>query len=174
VVVFDFLPQLLCLLQNSSLMIHVVLDFQDPLKPYKSCNGLLGKALSGSVYQKAYSRLITDPSCLQLVPIIQWIDCTTVTGNDRFSLKPYMFTAAILQKCFGIPFKLGATMDICQKVKHQLHKTKPNCRVTTFRTIMPNYVKCCTVSQPPSHACTGFQWVQLVSLLWILFLASCM
>ncbi len=37
---------------------NVVLDFQDPLKPYKSCNGLLGKALSGSVYQKAFSYLI--------------------------------------------------------------------------------------------------------------------
>jgi hypothetical protein len=24
---------------------NVVLDFHDPLKPYKSCNGLLGKAL---------------------------------------------------------------------------------------------------------------------------------
>jgi hypothetical protein len=31
-------------------------------------------------------------------------------------------------------------------------------------------------SEPLSHACAGslFQWVQLVSLLWILFLASCM
>jgi hypothetical protein len=94
VVVFDFVPQLLRLLQNPSLMIpeNVVLDFQDPLKPYKSCNGLLGEALSGSVYQKAYSRLITNPSHQLLVPIIQWIDCTSMTGNDRFSLKPYMFT----------------------------------------------------------------------------------
>jgi hypothetical protein len=29
-------------------------------------------------------------------------------------------------------------MEICQKVKHQLHKTKPKWRVTTFKTIMPN------------------------------------
>ncbi len=77
-----------------------MLDFRDPLKPYKSCNGLLGKALSGSVYQKAYSRLITNPSCQLLVPIIQWIDCTSVTGNDRFSLKPYMFTPAIFAELF--------------------------------------------------------------------------
>ena len=37
VVVVDFVPQLLRLLQNPSLMIpeNVVLDFQDPLKPYK-------------------------------------------------------------------------------------------------------------------------------------------
>jgi hypothetical protein len=102
VVVFDFVPQLLRLLQNPTLMIpeNVVLDFQDPLKPYKSCNGLLGEALSGSVYQNAYSRLITNPSRQLLVPIIQWIDRTSVTGNDRFSLKPYMFTPAIFTESF--------------------------------------------------------------------------
>jgi hypothetical protein len=111
---------------------NVVLDFQDPLKTYKSCNGLLGKALSGSVYQNAYSGLITNPSRQLFVPIIQWIDRTSVTGNGRFS------HLLFLQNCFGAPFKLGATMDICQKIKHQLHKTKPNCRVTTFGTIMPN------------------------------------
>jgi hypothetical protein len=76
--------------------------------------------MSGSVHQKAYSRLITNPSRQLLAPIIQWIECTSVTGNDKFSLKPYMFTPAILQNRFGAPFKLGATMDICQKVKHQL------------------------------------------------------
>ena len=98
VVVFDFVPQLLRLLQNPRLMIpeNVVLDLQEPLKPYTSGNGLLSEALSGSVYQKAYARLITDPTRQLLVPIIQWIDCTSVTGNDRFSLKPYMFTPAIL------------------------------------------------------------------------------
>jgi hypothetical protein len=102
VVVFDFVPQLLRLLQNPSLMIpeNVVLDFWDPLKPYKSCIGLLGDVLSKSVYQKAYSRLITNPSCQLLVPIIQWIDCTSLTGNDRFSLRPYMFTTAILSESF--------------------------------------------------------------------------
>ena len=64
VVVFDFVPQLLRLLQNSRLMIpeNVVLDLQEPLKPYTSGNGLLSEALSGSVYQKAYARLITDPT----------------------------------------------------------------------------------------------------------------
>ena len=65
------------------------------VKPYTSGNGLLSEALSGSVYQKAYARLITDPTRQLLVPIIQWIDRTSVTGNDRFSLKPYMFTPAI-------------------------------------------------------------------------------
>ncbi len=30
----------------------------------------------------------------------------------------------ILQNCFGAQFKLGATMDICQNVKHQLQGDK--------------------------------------------------
>ena len=34
------------------------------------------------------------------VPIIQWIVCTNVTGNDRFSLKPYIFTPAIFAESF--------------------------------------------------------------------------
>jgi hypothetical protein len=122
VVVFDFVPQLLRLLQNPTLMIpeNVVLDFQDPLKPYKSCNCLLGKALSGSVYQNAYSCLITNPSCQLLVPIIQWIDHTFVTGNDRFHSNLTCSHLQYLQNHFDAPFRLGATMDICQKVKRQL------------------------------------------------------
>jgi riboflavin synthase alpha subunit len=46
----------------------------------------------------------------------------------------------------------------------------------TFGTSIPNQGKCCTVSEPPSHACVAslFQWVQLVSSLCILFIASCM
>jgi len=32
------------------------------------------------------------------VPIIQWIDRTHVTGNERFSLKPYMFSPAIFKE----------------------------------------------------------------------------
>ncbi len=48
----------------------------------------------------AYSGLITNPSRQLLVPIIQWIDRTSVTGNGRFSLKPYMFTPAIFTESF--------------------------------------------------------------------------
>ncbi len=34
------------------------------------------------------------------MPIVQWIDCTHITGNARFSLKPYMFTPAIFTEPF--------------------------------------------------------------------------
>ncbi len=81
---------------------NLAIDINDPLKPYFELehSNVLGEALSGSVYRKANNRLITDPEKQLFVPIIQWIDRTSVTGNDRFSLKPYMFTPAILTEKF--------------------------------------------------------------------------
>jgi len=72
----------------------------DPLKPNQSLGNVRGEAISGSVYRDAYNRLITDPNNQRLVPILQWIDRTHVTGNNRFSLKPYMFTPAIFKEKF--------------------------------------------------------------------------
>jgi len=98
VIAYDFVPQLLSLLQNSKIMVqdNLVIDMKNPLCPYMSPTGKLGEALSGSVYRNAYDHFISKPDRELFVPIIQWIDRTSVTGNDRFSLKPYMFTPAIL------------------------------------------------------------------------------
>jgi hypothetical protein len=41
------------------------------LQQYKSPDGRLGDALSGSVYRDAYQRMITDPKRQLFVPIIQ-------------------------------------------------------------------------------------------------------
>jgi hypothetical protein len=79
---------------------NLAIDIKDPLKPYSSPNGTLDEALSGSIYREAYNRHITKPSSQLFVPIIQWIDRTTITGNERFSLKPYMFTPAIFKETF--------------------------------------------------------------------------
>ena len=102
VICFDFVSQLLSLLQNRTVMTaeNLVIDINNPLQPYASPDNILSEALSGSVYREAYDRLITDPSKQFFVPIIQWIDRTSVTGNDRFSLKPYMFTPAIFTEKF--------------------------------------------------------------------------
>jgi hypothetical protein len=74
---------------------NLLIDIKNPLKPYESPNGRLGDALSGSVYCNAYRCMITDPIQQLFVPIIQWIDCTHITGNGRFSLKPYMVTPEV-------------------------------------------------------------------------------
>ena len=102
VITFDFVPQLLNLLQNPALMTaeKLSIDPLNPLMPYFDREGRLGDALSGSVYRDAYADLITNPNNQLFVPIIQWIDRTTVTGNDRYSLKPYMFTPAIFKEKF--------------------------------------------------------------------------
>ena len=102
VITFEFVPQLLNLLQNPALMTaeKLAIDPLNPLMPYNSPDGRLGEALSGTVYRNAYDRLITNPNRQLFVPIIQWIDRTTVTGNDRYSLKPYMFTPAIFKEKF--------------------------------------------------------------------------
>jgi hypothetical protein len=83
---------------------NLLINMADPLKPFQSPNNVRGKAISGSVYKDAYNRLITDPNNQLFVPIIQWIDRTNVTGNDQFSLKPYMFTPAIFKEKFRRTF----------------------------------------------------------------------
>ena len=102
VIAFDFVLQLVKLLQNCRIMIqdNLVLDIQNPLQKYKSPDGNIGEALSGSVYREAYSKYVKHPERKLFVPIIQWIDRTYVTGNDRFSLKPYMFSPAIFAETF--------------------------------------------------------------------------
>ena len=76
VIVFDFVPQLLRLLQNPSVMTpeNLAIDFNDPLLHYESPGNVLGEAMSGSVYRTAYERFITNPARQLFVPIIQWID----------------------------------------------------------------------------------------------------
>ena len=102
VIIFDFAPQLLYLLQNPAHMTakNLILDPQNPLQRYAPPDGSLGEACSGTVYRTAYDRLITNPATQLFVPIIQWIDRTSITGNARFSLKPYMFTPAIFTEKF--------------------------------------------------------------------------
>ena len=99
VIVFDFVPHLLRLLQNNPSVMTpenlATIDFNAPLLRYASPGNVLGEVLSSSAHRTAYKRFITNPSRQLFIPIIQWIHQTPVTGNDRFSLKPYMFTPVI-------------------------------------------------------------------------------
>ena len=73
VISYDFVPQLLSLLQDPDIMTeeNLLLDLADPLKPFKSPSKVRGKAISGLVYKEACKRLITDPKTQLFVPIIQ-------------------------------------------------------------------------------------------------------
>ena len=79
---------------------NLLIDIKDPLTVLANTNRVLSSVMSGSIYQLAYNRLITNPMRELCVPIIQWIDQTSITGNDRFSLKPYMFSPAIFTEAF--------------------------------------------------------------------------
>jgi hypothetical protein len=59
VICYDFVPQLLSILQNPEMMsgTNLVLDPNNPLAMYKPHDGRLGEALSGSVYQDMYHHL---------------------------------------------------------------------------------------------------------------------
>ncbi len=74
--------------------------------------------MSGSVYRTAYERFITNPSRQLFFPIIQWIDPTSATGNDRFSLKPYMFTPAFFTESFCQTFKAWGYHGFLPKCKN--------------------------------------------------------
>jgi hypothetical protein len=68
VICFDFVAQLLSLLQNPSIMTaeNLAIDINDPLKPYFELehSNVLGKALSGSVYRTIDLSQIQRSNCL--------------------------------------------------------------------------------------------------------------
>jgi hypothetical protein len=80
VICYDFVPQLLSILQDKEMMTsdNLVLDPMNPLAMYKPKNGRLGEALSGSVYQQMHDEYVTDPSRQLLCPLISYTDATSV------------------------------------------------------------------------------------------------
>ena len=114
----------------------MVIDINNLLQQYHSPDGKLGEALSGSVYRDAYATLVQYPERQLFVPIIQWIDRTSVTGNDRFSLKPYMFTPAIFKEQF--PIQEWGYQDFYHSSKPHWSKTKLSRLVTAIATTTLN------------------------------------
>ena len=98
IISYDFVLQLLSILQDKEMMSsdNLLLDSTNPLSMYKPKDGRLGDALSGSVYQKMYSEMVTDESKQLLCPLICYTDATTVDSNSRFGVEPFCFTPAIL------------------------------------------------------------------------------
>ena len=63
---------------------------------YQPQDNRLGEALSGSVYQSMYQRLVTNPSKQFLCPLICYTDGTQIDALSRFSVEPFLFTPAVL------------------------------------------------------------------------------
>jgi hypothetical protein len=98
VICYDFVPQLLSILQDPKMMSsnNLVLDPKNPLAMYKPLDCRLGEALSGSAYQDMYHRLITDPSKQLLCPLICYTDSTQIDSLSWFALEPFLFTFTLL------------------------------------------------------------------------------
>jgi hypothetical protein len=87
VICYDFVPQLLLILQNKAMMLanNLVLDPNNPLAMmYKPQDNRLGKALSGSVYQDMHQRLVSNPTKQLLCPLTCYTD------------GPFLFMPAVL------------------------------------------------------------------------------
>ena len=86
----------------------LAIDPLNPLMPYYiSPDGRLGEALSGQVFDSAYAQFITKPNCQLFVPIIQWIDCTTTTGNDPDCFPHHVWNNIINVKLLEMTKLLG-------------------------------------------------------------------
>jgi hypothetical protein len=98
VICYDFVPQLLSILQNKEMMSanNLVLDPYNPLAMYKPQNNHLGKALSGSVYQDVYQRLVSNTRKQLLCPFICYTHGTQIGSLSRFTVEPFLFTPAVL------------------------------------------------------------------------------
>jgi hypothetical protein len=98
VICYDFVPQLLSILQNKRMMSanNLVLDPNNPLAMYKPPDGRLGEALSGSVYRDMYRHLVSNPSKQLLCPLICYTDGNQIDSLSRFGVEPFLFMPAVL------------------------------------------------------------------------------
>ena len=97
VICYDFVPQLLSVLQDTTLMQpdNLCIDPDSPCAMYRPTNGWLGECHSGTMYQDMYKRLIDNPDKQLLCPIIAYIDKTQLNEGSRFTLEPFLFTSSI-------------------------------------------------------------------------------
>ena len=97
VICYDFVAQLLSILQDKSLMTkeNLLLDTKDPLAMFEPEDGHLGEALSGSIYRQLYKELVTNPTRQLLVPLRAYTDGTNIDTMSHFSVEPLIFVPLI-------------------------------------------------------------------------------
>ena len=100
---YDFVAQLLRLLQSNRLMVqeNLLISVDDPSAMYVPDDGCIGEALSGSAYREIYQRAHTM-HCgnlpLLVVPICLWGDTTHIDSAGRFKLEPWSFCPLIFKQ----------------------------------------------------------------------------
>jgi len=101
---------------------NLVLDPNNPLAMYKPQNRQLNEALSGSVYQDMYQRLVSNPTKQLLCPLICYTDGTQVDALSRFSVEPFLFTPAVLSHAARCKAKAWRPFGYVQHLR--CHETK--------------------------------------------------
>jgi hypothetical protein len=100
---FDFLPQLIDLLQDVSIFSSVNnLDVNtgsaspDRFGMFRRSDDNVLEVNSGAWYRSAYSRLSTDPNNQFLLPLMFYVDKTGTDMLQRHILEPLTFTTSII------------------------------------------------------------------------------
>jgi hypothetical protein len=122
VICYDFVPQILSMLQDKELMLpdNLVLDPTNPLAKFVPQDGRHGEAMSGSVYSKLYDLLVKDATRQLLIPLIFYTDGTQVDALSRFSLEPFLFTIAILSHAAWCKASSWRPLGYLQHIKSNL------------------------------------------------------
>ena len=99
IICFDFVPALLSLLQDESLMVveNLVINKDCPLPMYVPSNSKVGEANSGSRYQELYQELAQGKGQL-LVPIIMYLDGTAIDSKGHIEICPVSFTTYLFRE----------------------------------------------------------------------------
>ena len=147
VICYDFVPQLLSILQNKEMMCanNLVLDPNNPLAMYKPHDGRLGEALSGSVYQDMYHRLVSNPSKQLLCPLICYTDGTQIDSLSRFGVEPFLFTPAVLShaaRCKADAWRpLGYVQHLKSNLKSDKHKLSSSGKARNYHAQLEAMLK---------------------------------
>jgi hypothetical protein len=96
IICFDFVPALLSLLQDESLMVteNLVLNKDYPMSMYIPSDGKVGEANSGLRYRDLYQQLAQGKNQL-LVPIIMYLDGTAIDSKGHIEICPVSFTTSL-------------------------------------------------------------------------------
>ena len=96
IICFDFVPALLSLLQDESLMVteNLVINKDYPMSMYIPSDSKVGEANSGSRYRELYQQLAQGKNQL-LVPIIMYLDGTVIDSKGHIDICPVSFTTSL-------------------------------------------------------------------------------
>ena len=147
VICYDFVPQLLSILQNRKMMSaeNLVLDPNNPLAMYMPHDSWLGEALSGSVYHDMYCWLVSNPSKQLLCPLICYTDGTQIDSLSRFAVEPFLFTPALLSysaRCKADAWRpFGYVQQLKSNLRSDKHKLSSSAKARNYHAQLQAMLK---------------------------------